>query len=241
MAQELTKTCSTLEIQRVIISQVVDMGRWVALPQAITRVVLLKPIRDPMILGIQVEISTMGVDTSTEVLRECMAALHRPRHLTTERRTAMVTNRAPMANMATSVATSIIMVLGDMVMSNVSMTSMTAGQPDMTNKDTVSMATTPLRTSNMATILKGISSMATALTDTSNAHMVSMGTANIDFTRTRSTYVLRTLIHPTSELFTCPVDLAQLHLNRDAVSAADRAIRRFVVSVLWLLRDETVY
>ncbi|KIW42994.1 uncharacterized protein PV06_06483 [Exophiala oligosperma] len=143
--------------------------------------------------------------------------------------------------MATSVATSIIMVLGDMVMSNVSMTSMTAGQPDMTNKDTVSMATTPLRTSNKATILKGISSMATALTDTSNAHMVSMGTANIDFTRTRSTYVLRTLIHPTSELFTCPVDLAQLHLNRDAVSAADRAIRRFVVSVLWLLRDETVY
>jgi len=50
-----------------------------------------------------------------------------------------------------------------------------------------------------------------------------------------------TLIHPTSELINCPVDLAQLHLNRDAASAADCAIGRFVVSVLWLLRDETVY
>ncbi|KAK5188896.1 hypothetical protein LTR47_010863 [Exophiala xenobiotica] len=67
---------------------------------------------------------------------------------------------------------------------------------DMTNKDTVSMATTPLRTSNMATILKGISSMATALTDTSNVHMVSMDTANIDFTRTRSTYVSQYLDSP---------------------------------------------
>ncbi|KIW36152.1 uncharacterized protein PV06_11567 [Exophiala oligosperma] len=112
------------------------------------------------------------------------------------RMTAMVTNRAPMANMATSVATSIIMVLGDLVMSNVSMASMTAGPLDMTNKDTVSMATTPLRTSNMATILKGISSMATALTDTSNVHMISMDTANIDFTRTRSTYVSQYLDSP---------------------------------------------
>lgn len=173
-----------------------------ALTKTITRDVLRKNIREPMVLVSQAEMTITRGGTSTEILEQNMPPFHRTMPLPMEFNLALMDTRIPTAIMG-SRAASTTTVLGT-AMSN----------PDTSNVDTTSMGTISMATNQLDTTNKNTINMATVSTDTSN-----VDTANIDLnctiTENGPWMSCNSFTQPMSELTDCSIDPAQLRPNRD--------------------------